>query len=63
MLEFVVIVNIFGREAVCNSYQLLLIQERETDRFSQFITECFTTYCKKKRREEKRQGKNILEIK
>jgi hypothetical protein len=31
---------------------LYLIQERERDRFSQFITEGFTSYCKRKRRDK-----------
>ncbi|KAB1212231.1 hypothetical protein CJ030_MR5G024999 [Morella rubra] len=38
----------------CRQNLALNFLERETDRFSQFITECFTTYCKKKRREETR---------
>lgn len=29
-----------------------LIQERERDHFSQFITEGFTSYCKRKRRDK-----------
>ncbi len=31
---------------------LYLIQERERDHFSQFITEGFTSYCKRKRRDK-----------
>jgi hypothetical protein len=35
-----------------NHYVLFLFQERERDHFSQFITEGFTLYCKRKRRDK-----------
>ncbi|KAB1226773.1 OTU domain-containing protein 5 [Morella rubra] len=43
----------------CRQNLALNFLERETDRFSQFITECFTTYCKKKRRRDKVYGNNV----
>lgn len=40
--------------------EFLLLQERERDHFSQFITEGFTSYCKRKRRDKVYCVKTLL---
>ncbi|XP_052195566.1 OVARIAN TUMOR DOMAIN-containing deubiquitinating enzyme 6 isoform X1 [Diospyros lotus] len=43
---------------MCIDYMLWSMQERERDHFSQFITEGFTSYCRRKRR-DKVYGNNV----
>ncbi|KAJ9188648.1 hypothetical protein P3X46_000023 [Hevea brasiliensis] len=52
--------QVYGDSEVCHSIRQMCIDymERERDHFSQFITEGFTSYCKRKRR-DKVYGNNV----
>ena len=51
-LEFVTSVELFNAKHRVILTSFYFIQERERDHFSQFITEGFTSYCKRKRRDK-----------